>query len=242
MSSRGAALVTGGSRRIGRALVRACAVLGFDVAIHCRSADDDAHAAAAEVRALGRKAVILTADLRHEAETAPLVGLAEAELGPVTLLVNSASVFEDETFSEMNRASWDLHMETNLRAPLVLAQAFARRLPADRSGMILNLLDQRVVNPSPAFFSYALSKSALWDATRMLARDLAPRIRVNAVGPGPVLRSIHQSEQDFADEAASTPLKRAAAPEEIAQAMAYLIDAPSVTGQMIIVDAGQHLA
>ncbi|OYU69475.1 MAG: short chain dehydrogenase [Alphaproteobacteria bacterium PA2] len=242
MSSRGAALVTGGSRRIGRALVRACAGLGFDVAIHCRSADDDAHAAAAEVRALSRKAVILTADLRHEAETAPLVGLAEAELGPVTLLVNSASVFEDETFSEMNRASWDLHMETNLRAPLVLAQAFARRLPADRNGMILNLLDQRVMNPSPAFFSYALSKSALWDATRMLARDLAPRIRVNAVGPGPVLRSIHQSEEDFADEAASTPLKRAAAPEEIAQAMAYLIDAPSVTGQMIIVDAGQHLA
>lgn len=242
MSSRGAALVTGGSRRIGRALVRTCAGLGFDVAIHCRTADDDAHAAAAEVRALGRKAVILTADLRHEAETAPLVGLAEAELGPVTLLVNSASVFEDETFSDMNRASWDLHLETNLRAPLVMAQAFAKRLPPDRTGMILNLLDQRVMNPSPAFFSYALSKSALWDATRMLARELAPRIRVNAVGPGPVLRSIHQTEQDFADEAASTPLKRAASPEEIAQAMAYLIDAPSVTGQMIIVDAGQHLA
>ena len=108
--------------------------------------------------------------------------------------------------------------------------------------MILNLLDQRVMNPNPAFFSYALSKSALWDATRMLARDLAPRIRVNAVGPGPVLRSIHQTEQDFADEAASTPLERAASPDEIAQAMAYLIDAPSVTGQMIIVDAGQHLA
>ncbi len=241
MNSRGAALVTGGTRRIGRALVRACAGLGFDVAIHCRRADDDAHAAVAEVQGLGRRAILLTADLSHEAETGPMVGLAQAGLGPVTLLVNSASVFEDETFSDMNRASWDLHMETNLRAPLVLAQAFVRHLPADRHGMILNLLDQRVMNPNPAFFSYALSKSALWDATRMLAKELAPRIRVNAVGPGPVLRSIHQTEQDFDDEAAATLLKRAASPEEIAQAMAYLIDAPSVTGQMIIVDAGQHL-
>lgn len=239
---RGAALVTGGARRIGRALVRTCARAGYDVAIHCRTVDDDAQAAAAEVRSLGRKASIHACDLRREAETAPLVGEIEAELGVVTLLVNSASVFEDDSFAEMNRASWDAHLETNLRAPLVLAQAFARRLPPDRHGLIVNILDQRVLDPAPDFFSYSLSKAALWDATRMLARALAPRIRVNGIGPGPVLRSIHQSDEDFAAEARGAPLARAVDPAEIGQALAYLIDAVSVTGQMIAVDAGQHLS
>jgi NAD(P)-dependent dehydrogenase (short-subunit alcohol dehydrogenase family) len=132
-------------------------------------------------------------------------------------------------------------METNLRAPLVLGQAFARRLPPDREGLIVNILDQRVWRPTPDFFSYSLSKAALWDATRMTARALAPRVRVNAIGPGPTLQSIHQDPKDFADEAASTPMRRAVAPSEIAAALRYLIDAPSVTGQMIAVDSGQHL-
>jgi NAD(P)-dependent dehydrogenase (short-subunit alcohol dehydrogenase family) len=239
---RGVALVTGGARRIGRALVRACAQAGYDVAIHCRAVDDDAQAAAAEVRSLGRKASLHACDLRREAETAPLIGEIEAELGIVTLLVNNASVFEDDSFSAMNRASWDAHLETNLRAPLVLAQAFARRLPADRQGLIVNILDQRVLDPAPAFFSYSLSKSALWDATRMLARALAPNIRVNGVGPGPELQSVHQTEAEFAAEAQGAPLARAVDPAEIGQALAYLIDAKSVTGQMIAVDAGQHLS
>jgi NAD(P)-dependent dehydrogenase (short-subunit alcohol dehydrogenase family) len=153
MASRGAALITGGARRIGRALVVAAADAGFDVAIHVRSVDDEAEAAAAEVRTRGRKSAILACDLRKESATVALVGEAEAELGPVTLLVNNASVFEEDAFSDMNRASWDAHIETNLRAPLVLAQAFARRLPADREGLIVNILDQRVLNPSPDFFS-----------------------------------------------------------------------------------------
>ncbi|WP_411289367.1 SDR family oxidoreductase [Phenylobacterium sp.] len=242
MASRGAALVTGGARRIGRALVAQAAEAGFDVAIHVRSPGDEAEAAAADVRARGRKAVILACDLRRESTTVALVGEAEAELGPVTLLVNSASVFEDDAFAAMNRASWDLHMETNLRAPLVLAQVFARRLPADRDGLIVNILDQRVLDPTPEFFSYSLSKAALWDATRMLARALGPRIRVNAIGPGPTLPSIHQDADAFAAEAAATLLGRPVTPAEIAQALRYLIDAPSVTGQMIAVDAGQHLA
>jgi NAD(P)-dependent dehydrogenase (short-subunit alcohol dehydrogenase family) len=239
---RGVALVTGGARRIGRALVRACAQAGYDVAIHCRAVDDDAQAAAAEVRSLGRKASLHACDLRREAETAPLIGEIEAELGIVTLLVNNASVFEDDSFTAMNRASWDAHLETNLRAPMVLAQAFARRLPADRPGLIVNLLDQRVLVPAPDFFSYSLSKSALWDATRMLARALAPQIRVNGIGPGPVLRSVHQTEAEFAAEAKAAPLSKAVDPGEIGQALAYLIDATSVTGQMIAVDAGQHLS
>jgi NAD(P)-dependent dehydrogenase (short-subunit alcohol dehydrogenase family) len=242
MASRGAALVTGGARRIGRALVAAAADAGYDVAIHVRVVDDDAEAAAADVRARGRKAQIHACDLRRESTTVALVGEVEAELGPVTLLVNSASVFERDAFSDMNRASWEAHMETNLRAPLVLAQNFARRLPADREGLIVNILDQRVWRPTPDFFSYSLSKAALWDATRMMAQALAPRIRVNGIGPGPTLASIHQDQAAFAEEAAATLLQRPVAPADIAHALRYLIDASGVTGQMIAVDSGQHLA
>jgi NAD(P)-dependent dehydrogenase (short-subunit alcohol dehydrogenase family) len=242
MASRGAALITGGARRIGRALVTAAADAGFDVAIHVRSVDDEAETAAAEVRARGRKATILTCDLRKESTTVALVGEAEAELGPITLLVNSASVFDEDAFSDMNRASWDAHMETNLRAPLVLAQTFARRLPAGREGLIVNIIDQRVLKPTPGFFSYSLSKAALWDATRMLAQALAPRVRVNAIGPGPTLPSNHQDQAAFDAEARATLMRRPVPPAEIGQALRYLIDAASVTGQMIAVDSGQHLA
>jgi NAD(P)-dependent dehydrogenase (short-subunit alcohol dehydrogenase family) len=242
VASRGAALVTGGARRIGRALAQACAAAGYDVAIHVRSPGDDADAAAGEVRSAGRKATILACDLRKESAVVALVGEAESELGPVTLLVNSASVFEEDAFATLNRASWDVHMETNLRAPLVLAQAFARRLAGDREGLIVNVLDQRVWRPTPEFFSYSLSKAALWQATLMMAQALAPRIRVNGIGPGPTLQSIHQEPQDFAEEAGSTLIGRPVAPAEIGQALRYLIDAPSVTGQMIAVDGGQHLA
>ncbi|ODT85992.1 SDR family oxidoreductase [Phenylobacterium sp. SCN 70-31] len=242
MGRRGAALITGAARRIGRVLAATAARAGYDVALHVRAVDDDAEAAAGEVRGHGRKAALLTCDLRKESATVALVGEAEAELGPVTLLVNSASVFENDAFADMNRASWDLHLETNLRAPLVLAQAFARRLPTDRDGLIVNILDQRVWRPGPDFFTYTLSKSALWAATQMLARDLAPRIRVNGIGPGPVLASIHQDAAAFAAEAASTPLGRPVPPEDIGAALAYLIDARAVTGQMIAVDSGQHLS
>ncbi len=133
-------------------------------------------------------------------------------------------------------------MASNLRAPVLLAQAFAAQLPADREGLIVNILDQRVLRPTPQFFSYALSKAALWRATQMLAQALAPRIRVNGIGPGPTLASVHQSPEDFAAEIAGLPLERGASPEEIADALAYLIDARAVTGQMIAVDGGQHLA
>src|SRR4051812_20426849 len=220
---RGAALITGGGRRIGRALSVAAAEAGYDVAIHVRSVDDQAHSAAGDIRARGRRATILSCDLRQEAATVALVGDAEAELGPITLLVNCASVFEEDAFAGMNRASWDAHIETNLRAPLVLAQAFARRLPAGREGLIVNLLDQRVLNLGPDFFSYSLSKAALWDATRMLAQALSPRIRVNGIGPGPPLPSAHQDQAAFDAEAAAPLLGPPASPAEIAQALRYLI-------------------
>ena len=242
MAGRGAALVTGGARRIGRVLATTAAEAGYDVAIHVRAIDEEAEAAAGEVRRHGRKAVLLTCDLRKESATVALVGEAEAELGPMTLLVNCASVFEPDQFSDMNRASWDLHMETNLRAPLVLSQVFARRLPADREGLIVNVLDQRVLRPRPDFFSYTLSKTALWEATRILAQALAPRIRVNGIGPGPTLQSVHQEPADFDAEVASTLLKRPSSPQQIGAALRYLIDAEAVTGQMIAADSGQHLA
>lgn len=242
MASRGAALVTGGARRLGRVLAVTAAQAGYDVAIHVRAVDDEAESAASEVKALGRKAALVSCDLRQEATTVALVGEAEAELGPVTLLVNSASVFEEDAFADMNRASWDLHIETNLRAPLVLAQAFARRLPEGRDGLIVNVLDQRVWRPTAGFFSYSLSKAALWEATRMLAIALAPRIRVNGIGPGPTLPSIHQDAAAFEAEARATLLGRSVPPAEVGAALRYLIDAAAVTGQMIAVDSGQHLS
>ena len=236
----GAALVTGGSRRIGRAIVLALAHRGHDVAIHHRDSKDDAEAVATEVRALGRRATVVSADLTDEAEVRALLPAATAALGPLSVLVNNASVFEDDRIGSLSRQTWDKHLETNLRAPVVLAEAFAAQAP-DGSA-IVNLLDQRVLKPDPRFVSYAISRNGLWWATRTLAQALAPRIRVNGVGPGPTLKSIHQSDADFEAEAAAVPLGHGASPDEIAEAVLYLVRARSVTGQMISVDGGQHLA
>jgi len=236
---RGWALVTGAARRIGRALAIVAGEAGYDVLVHHHASPDDAEETARTIRQMGRRAETRAADLADADACARLIGEAP---GPVTLLVNCASVFERDAFADMNRASWDAHMETNLRAPLVLAQAFARRLPADREGLIVNILDQRVLSPTPEFFSYSLSKAALWDATRMLAQELSPRIRVNGIGPGPTLPSVHQDQAAFDAEAGATLMQRAVEPADIAQALKYLIDATAVTGQMIAVDSGQHLA
>ncbi|MBX7249945.1 MAG: SDR family oxidoreductase [Caulobacteraceae bacterium] len=234
------ALVTGGARRIGRTLVLALAQTGLDVAVHYRTSKSDAEAVCAEAEVFGVRAQCFQADLAVEGKAAALLERARDAMGPVSVLINNASVFQEDSVRSMTRASWDAHMETNLRSPLALAQAFAAQAPD--GSVIINLLDQRVWKPNPQFFTYALSKAALWAATRTLAQALAPRIRVNAVGPGPTLPSIHQAPEDFAAEAANVPLGRRATPEEIARAVLYLVDAPSVTGQMIAVDGGQHLA
>jgi NAD(P)-dependent dehydrogenase (short-subunit alcohol dehydrogenase family) len=236
----GAALVTGGARRIGRAIVLALARRGHDVAIHHRDSADEAEGLAEEARALGVRAAVVSADLSAEAEVRDLVPAAVAALGPLSVLINNASVFEDDRVGGLSRETWDLHLETNLRAPVVLAEAFAAQAPEGAS--IVNLLDQRVLKPDPRFISYALSRNGLWWATRTLAQALAPRIRVNGVGPGPTLASIHQSEAEFAAEQAAVPLGHGPSPEDIAEAVLYLVDARSVTGQMIAVDGGQHLA
>jgi NAD(P)-dependent dehydrogenase (short-subunit alcohol dehydrogenase family) len=240
MSLRGGALVTGAARRIGRALALRAAASGYAVAIHHRRSEAEANAVKAEIEAAGGQAVVVAADFADAEVATPLIDEARAGVGPLALLVNNASLFEDDSIETLTAATWDAHMAANLRAPVLLAQAFARQAPD--GALIVNLLDQRVWRPTPQYFSYAVSKAGLWQATRMLAQALAPQIRVNAIGPGPTLPSIHQSEAAFAAEADRVPLKRRATPEEIADALAFLIDAPSVTGQMIAVDAGQHLA
>jgi NAD(P)-dependent dehydrogenase (short-subunit alcohol dehydrogenase family) len=236
----GVALVTGAARRIGRALALEAAKAGYAVAVHHRDSTEDAASLVAEIEAAGGKAIALAADLSDRAACQGLIEQASA-LGPVSLLVNSASQFSDDRFGDLGE-DWDEHFEVNLRAPVFLAQAFANRLPADHDGLIVNILDQRVWRPNPQFFSYTLTKVALWAATRTMAQALAPRIRVNGIGPGPTLPSVHQSGADFETEVRGVPLQRKVSPGDIAQALRYLIEASAVTGQMIAVDAGQHLA
>ena len=239
-ADRGAALVTGGGKRIGRAICLELARAGFDIVIHYRGSKDAAEAVAEEVRAIGRRAGTVAGDLSNEAEVRGIVPAAVEALGPLTVLINNASVFEDDRVGGLARDSWDAHIETNLRAPIVLTEAFAAQ--AANGGCVVNLLDQRVLKPDPRFFSYALSRNGLWWATRTMAQALAPRIRVNGVGPGPTLPSIHQTVEDFAAEAAGTLLEKPGSPEAVAAAVRWLVDSDLVTGQMIAVDGGQHLA
>jgi NAD(P)-dependent dehydrogenase (short-subunit alcohol dehydrogenase family) len=235
------ALVTGAARRIGAAIALELARTGFDVAIHHRASRDDAEAVAEQLRATGVESAALQSDLAEEGAPARLITACEAALGPPSCLVNNASLFEFDSLASLTRESWHRHFTINLEAPVLLAQVFARRLPSEARGTIVNIVDQRAWKPTPSYFSYSLSKSALWSATRMLAQALAPRIRVNAVGPGPVIKSIHQSDNEFEAERSSTLLGRGTAPEEIAKAVRFILDAPAMTGQMIALDGGQHL-
>ncbi len=243
IKSRGCALVTGAVRRIGRAIALRLAREGYDIALHGSArSEPDARQLAADITAGGQRAHVLIADLGDPAQTGALLQQATGALGPVTLLVNNASVFESDGAAEFDLAHFDRCVAVNLRAPLQLCSAFAAMLPADRQGCVVNILDQRVWRLNPRFFSYTLSKSALWTATQTMAQTFAPRIRVNAVGPGPTLANIVEGAEVFAREVAAVPLARAVEPSEIADAVAYLAGARGVTGQMIAVDGGQHLA
>lgn len=235
------ALVTGAARRIGRALALDLAQAGYAVAVHHHSSRAEADAVVAEIAARGGKAVALAADLADEDAVTQLLPEAAAALGPVGVLVNNASIFENDTVATATRESWDAHLAINLRAPFVLTQALAAQLPAAPGGVVVNLLDERVWNLTPYFVSYTVSKSALWTLTRTLAMALAPRIRVNAIGPGPTLPSARQSTAQFLERCANMPLRRGASPAEIAAALRFIIDAPAMTGQMIALDGGEHL-
>jgi NAD(P)-dependent dehydrogenase (short-subunit alcohol dehydrogenase family) len=234
-------LITGAARRVGRGIAADLARHGWGVAVHYGNSAGEAHELVDQLQAGGARALAVQADLACEGEVALLVERAARGLGPLTCLVNNASIFEDDSALGATRASWDRHMEINLRAPFVLTQSFARQLPRGAGGNVVNIIDERVWNLTPHFVSYTLSKSALWTLTQTLALALAPAIRVNAIGPGPVLPSHYQSPASFERLCAAMPLRRGTSPAEIASVIRFLVAAPSVTGQMIALDGGQHL-
>jgi NAD(P)-dependent dehydrogenase (short-subunit alcohol dehydrogenase family) len=237
-----AALVTGGAQRIGRAIAAALAQRGYAVAVQTRRSGDAAAALVAEIVAADGRAAVVEADLADHAAVLRLVPAAAAAVGPLTLLVNNAAEFEPDEIGRLDRARFDRHVAVNLRAPIFLADAFAAQVPAEGDGSIVNLLDQRVLKPTPRFLSYGLTKSALYAATTTLAQALAPRIRVNAVAPGPTLPSPRQDAAAFARQAHAVPLGHGPSAQDIADAVLYLAGAASVTGVTVAVDGGQHLA
>lgn len=242
-NSIGTALVTGGARRIGAAIVADLAAHGFAVAIHCRASHDEAEALATSIRADGGSAAVLRADLTRRDEAQDLVARAAAALGrPIDLLVNSASAFENDSAIDFTWAGWDRHFALHVEAPVALAREMAALLPEGRNGLVVNIIDQRVLKPTPQFFSYTLSKSTLWTATRTLAQALAPRVRVNAIGPGPTLKNVRQSEEDFRKQVEAVLLRRGPELAEFGRTIRYLWETMSVTGQLITIDGGQHLA
>ncbi|MFT3987601.1 SDR family oxidoreductase [Aestuariivirga sp.] len=234
-------LVTGSARRIGRQIALDLAASGWDVAVHCNTSIGAAEEVAALVRKAGRKAAIVRGDLADPQVPGRLIAEASAALGGLTCLVNNASVFDPDEVGSITQESWAQHLDTNLRAPVFLSQGFAQQLPDGAQGNIVSIIDQRVWKLNPKFFSYTASKAALWNVTRTLAQALAPRIRVNAIGPGPALPSVRMDEEEFAKQSRLTLLGRGTSPAEISAALKFILSAPALTGQMIALDGGQHL-
>jgi len=228
------ALVTGAAARLGRAIALDLAQRGWKICVHYHRSAAAADALVGEIERLGSKAVALQADLTREDELRRLVPSCAERL-------NNAARFESDAIETLDWAGWQAELDVNLRAPVFLTQAFARALPQGASGAVINMIDQKVWRLTPEEFSYTIAKSALWTATQTLAQALAPRIRVNAIGPGPVLPNRRQSEAEFERECRATLLGRAATMEEVCGAIRFLLDTPSVTGQMIALDGGQHL-
>lgn len=236
-----AAIVTGAGQRIGRAIALGLGAAGWAVAVHHKGSSAEAEETVAAIECDGGHAVALNADLADEEETSTLMARATEALGPLACLVNNASLFEYDDAASTTRESWEAHMSVNLRAPFILAQTFAAGLPVGAAGVIINILDQRVWNLTPHFMSYTVSKAGLWTLTQTLALALAPTIRVNAIGPGPVLPNTRQSETQFRVQCESTPLGHGASPQEISDAVRFILAAPAMTGQMLALDGGQHL-
>lgn len=235
-------LVTGGARRIGKAIVEDMAAHHFPVIIHCHDSVDDAELLKKEVLTQGGQAAIVQADLTQMTDIQELIEEAAAPFGAIGILINNASHFENDHIGHLNEELWDRHFMMHVKAPVFLAEKMAANLPASQSGMIVNIIDQRVLKLNPQFYSYTLSKSALWTATRTLAQSLNPRIRVNAISPGPTLPSERQDPGDFRHQVEHILLKRAPDLREFGQAIRNLWELKSVTGQMICLDGGQHLA
>lgn len=235
-------LVTGGAKRIGRTIALGLAADGWAVAVHYGSSAEAAAETVQQIIEAGGRATAFQADLTDVNALAPLVEQVAAEMSPLTALINNASLFADDDLESLTPDSWAAHMDTNLRAPLFLAQAFAKQLPESSSGNIINIIDQRVWRLTPRFLSYTASKAGLWTLTQTLAQALAPTVRVNGIGPGPTLSNDRQSNADFEVQAASTLLQRQISTEEICAAVRFILASPAMTGQMIALDSGQHLA
>lgn len=236
-----AVLVTGAALRVGRTIALNLAASGMAVAVHYNTSGDAAAEVVEHISDNGGTAVAVQADLMDDAAARTVIARAVEGVGPLISLINNASVFEDDSPETASRDIWDAHMQVNLRAPFVLSQAFAEQLPRSIEGNIVNIIDQRVLNLTPHFTSYTLSKSALWTLTQTMALALAPRVRVNAIGPGPTLPSPRQTQEQFIRQWAALPLGRPAEVEEIAETVRFILDAPAMTGQMIALDSGQHL-
>ena len=234
-------LVTGAARRIGRAIALGFARSGWDVAVHYGGSADEARQTVAAIHALGRRAVAVQADLSDEARTAAMFDAAREQLGPIGCLVNSASRFEFDRPESFGYRALSEHAGPNLAAPLLLARRLHDSLGADARGVVINLLDQKLENLNPDFFSYTLTKSALLAATRMMAIAFAPRLRVVAVSPGITLVSGDQSAEGFERAHRTTPLGRSSTPDDIVEAVLFLANASAVTGVNLPVDGGQHL-
>jgi NAD(P)-dependent dehydrogenase (short-subunit alcohol dehydrogenase family) len=235
------ALITGGAVRIGKAIALHLAKSGYSIAIQYSHSEGEAAETVAAIQQAGGAAASFRASLADSAQAGALIPAIVKTMGPLTCLVNNASHFADDRLPSLTAEGWRSHMAVNLDAPVFLSQVFASQLPAEAAGNIVNIIDQRVLRPNPQFFSYMLSKSALWAATKTMAQALAPKIRVNAIGPGPALRSIHQSEDDFEQQCRAMPLGHGTTPEEIASTVLFILRTPSMTGQMIALDGGQHL-
>ena len=236
------ALVTGGARRIGAAIARDLANAGFTVAIHYRSSAAEAAKLADEITDAGGKAAVFEADLASVDACNALIEDVATKLGPLQLLVNNASAFEPDSPDQPDWAQWDRHFDIHVKAPVALTSRFAALLPAGSHGLAVNVIDQRVWRLNPRFFSYTLSKSALWAATQTMAQGLAPRVRVNALGPGPTMKNERQTDADFRQQAEAVILGHGPALGEFGRTILYLWEAKSVTGQLIAIDGGQHLA
>lgn len=235
-------LITGGAKRIGSHIAQDLAAYGYPVIIHCNRSTTQAEALAQRIRDNGGKAAVVSADLSDDNQVATLIGDAAQHFGPVQLLINNASVFEDDRIGTLTHDLWDRHFAVHVKAPVFLAQAMAEALAEDKQGLIVNITDQRVWKLNPQFISYTLSKTALWTATRTLAQALAPTIRVNAIAPGPTLPSERQQPGDFEKQVDAVLLKKAPLLDEFAATIDYLWRTRSITGQMFALDGGQHLA
>jgi NAD(P)-dependent dehydrogenase (short-subunit alcohol dehydrogenase family) len=235
-------LITGGSQRIGRSIALFLKDSNYNFIIHYNKSSKAARELKNIINGHGRDCEIVKTDLSKISDVKNIIKISKKFFGPINAIVNNASLFINDNIENLNDKLWYDHMNINLYAPLIISKEFNKQLPKKSLGHIINILDQNVVNPDTSFFSYSISKSALLSATTIMAKSFAPNIRVNAIGPGPTLKNIHQSKKHFDQSIKNTLLKIGSPPEEIAKTVKFLLESKSITGQFIAVDGGEHLS